>query len=88
MSKILGDNIYDGVGKHCAVPVTIESKDREKGQKGFVPEAFRWVVERTFAWLNRQRRVTRNYEKKTYHQESMNFIASIRICLKKIMKCM
>ncbi len=38
---------------------------REKvGTKGMVQEALRWVVERTFAWLNRQRRIARNYEKK------------------------
>ena len=86
IAKILGDNIYDGVGQSCPIPITVESKEREEGQKGFVPEAFRWVVERTFAWLNRQRRLSRNFEKKTCHQESMNFIASIRLCLKKIQK--
>ena len=86
MEKILGDNIYEGVGKDCVVSITVKNKEREAGQKGFVPEAFRWVVERTFAWLNRQRRISRNFEKKSCHQESMNFIASIRLCLKKILK--
>lgn len=86
IAKILGDNIYEGVGQDCPVPITVESKERKEGQRGFVPEAFRWVVERTFAWLNRQRRLARNYEKKIHHQESMNFIASIRLCLKKIQK--
>ena len=88
LQKILGDNTYQGVGSNQMIPVTVESQERKKGQKGFVPEAYRWVVERTFAWLNRQRRLVRNFEKKVYHQESMNFIAAIRLCLKKMEKAL
>lgn len=83
LKKILGDNGYQGVGAELKVPVSMEANERQNGQKGFVPQAFRWVVERTFAWLNRQRRVARNYEKRTQHQQSMIYIANIRICIKK-----
>jgi putative transposase len=86
LKKILADNAYQGVGLGLVTPVSIEAKERLPGQKGFVPEAFRWAVERTFAWLNRQRRLVRNYEKKPGHQESMNYIANIRICLKRLTK--
>ena len=89
LKKILGDNAYKNLGINSEVPVSVEASERRaKSKKGFVPEAFRWAVERTFAWLNRQRRVARNYEKKPYHQESMNFIANIRICLKRLEKWM
>ena len=84
MFKILGDSAYRSVGLQEAVRVTIEANERAPGQKGFVPEAFRWAVERTFAWLNRQRRLARNYEKSTTHQASMNYIGNIRICLKRL----
>ncbi|MCA9507428.1 MAG: transposase, partial [Myxococcales bacterium] len=57
-----------------------------KGQKGFVPQIFRWAVERTFAWLNRNRRLVRNYEKSTSHQESMNYIAHASLCIKRLEK--
>jgi putative transposase len=86
MAKILGDNAYSGVGATLPVPISVEASERKPGQKGFVPEAFRWAVERTFAWLNRQRRIARNYEKKSVHQESMNLIANIRLCLKRLTK--
>jgi putative transposase len=86
LKKVLGDNAYRSVGKNARVPVSIESAERAHGQKGFVPEAFRWAVERTFAWLNRQRRLNRNYEKKVLHQESMNYVGNIRLCLNKLMK--
>ncbi len=84
IAKILGDNAYQGGGFDLGVPISVEASERESGAKGFVPEAFRWAVERTFAWLNRQRRLARNYEKKTIHQESMNYIGNIRICLKRL----
>ncbi len=86
MAKILGDNAYRGVGGDLRVPVTIEASERQAGTKGFVPEAFRWAVERTFAWFNRQRRLARNYEKSICHQESMNYIGNIRVCLKRVNK--
>ena len=81
LKKILGDSAYRSVGADLNVGVTIEANERKEGQKGFVPEAFRWAVERTFAWLNRQRRLVRNYEKKVQHQESMNYMATLDYAL-------
>ena len=86
LSKILGDKAYAGLGIDCKVKVTIEKTERPPGTKGFVPEAFRWAVERTFAWLNRQRRLTRNYEKTVLSQQSINYLANIRLCLRRVLK--
>ena len=86
LEKILGDRAYSGICCGLRIPISIESSLRSAGQKGFVPEAFRWAVERTFAWLNRQRRIARNYEKKLEHQESMNYIANIKLCIRRIIK--
>jgi putative transposase len=86
LKKILGDNSYRTVGQDLNIGVTVEASERAEGQKGFVPEAFRWTVERTFSWLNRQRRLVRNYEKRALHQESMNYIANSRLCLKRYEK--
>jgi putative transposase len=84
LAKILGDNAYSSVGNNQRIPVTIEARERAPGQRGFVPEAYRWVVERTFSWLNRQRRLVRNYEKKISYQKAMTLIGGIRICLAKL----
>ena len=86
MAKILGDNAYLNVGSSLNVGVSTEAAERLKGQKGFVPQIFRWAVERTFAWLNRNRRLVRNYEKSTSHQESMNYIAHASLCIKRLEK--
>jgi len=44
----------------------------------------RWVVERTFAWLSRYRRLAREYEKKPASSIAMIDVASIQIMLKKL----
>jgi len=36
--------------------------DKAAGQKGFVVQPKRWIVERTFAWLCKYRRLLRDYE--------------------------
>ena len=54
-----------------------KSCDRSKGHK---PR--RWVVERTFAWLGRYRRNSRDYEYYTTSSESMIRISSIHRMLK------
>ena len=87
LAKILGDNAYKNLGSGMRVGVSTEAAERLKGQKGFVPQIFRWAVERTFAWLNRNRRLVRNYEKNTKHQESMNYIANARLCIRRLEKC-
>ena len=88
MAKILRDNADSCVGLEEKVRVTVEASEGQPGQKGIVPEAFRRAVERSFAWFNRQRRLCRNFEKKTMHQESMNYIGSIRLCLARLTKRM
>jgi putative transposase len=46
----------------------------------------RWIVERTFAWFNLSRRLSRDYERKTSHSESMVYTAMIPILLKRLAK--
>jgi transposase len=47
--------------------------------KGFQVLPRRWVVERTFGWLIRNRRLARDYERHTDHSETMIKIAMIRL---------
>ncbi len=60
----------------------VEVVGRPAGSKGFVKLPRRWVVERTFAWLGRYRRNSRDYEYFTSSSESMIRISSIHRMLK------
>ena len=55
---------------------------RSDDVKGFQVLPHRWVVERTFGWLGRYRRLARDYEHTTLSSESMVYIASTRRMLK------
>ncbi len=53
-------------------------------QKGFKLLPKRWVVERTFAWLNQYRRLSKDYEFLTASSEAMIQIAMIRLMLRRL----
>jgi putative transposase len=57
---------------------------RPAGVKGFVLLPKRWVVERTFAWLGRCRRHSRDYERRTDSSESMLRVSAIHLMLKQL----
>jgi putative transposase len=63
----------------------IEVVKKKKG-KGFQVLPRRWVVERTFAWLNRYRRLSKDYERKPTSSSSHVYVASIRLMLRRIFK--
>jgi putative transposase len=62
----------------------LEIVRRPAGAKGFVLLPKRWVVERTFAWLGRCRRHSRDYERRTDSSESMLRISAIHLMLKRL----
>ncbi len=52
--------------------------------KGFVVLPKRWIVERTFAWICRHRRHSKDYERTTESSEAMIYIAMIHVMLKRL----
>lgn len=83
--KILADQSYRGAlavllqqAFGCRLELT------EKLGQGFVVEPWRWVVERTFAWLENARRLCRDYEELPEHHESFIYVAMIRLMLRKL----
>ena len=57
---------------------------RPVGVKGFVVLPKRWIVERTFAWLARHRRHSKDYEKTTASAEALTYIAMIGLMSKRL----
>ena len=57
---------------------------RSDQTKGFVVLPRRWVVERTFAWLNRCRRLAKDWENLNRNALAFLRLASIRLMLRKL----
>ena len=87
LSKVWADQGYTGeLGDALRTEYKIELEIVEKpaDQKGFVLLPRRWVVERSLAWLNRYRRLSKDYEHRAEYSESWVYIASISRMLQKL----
>ena len=83
-SKYHNHHLNDWLARQRSIQWTLEIVRRPKGAKGFVLLPKRWVVERTFSWLGRWRRLSRDYEHLTSSCESMVRLASIGRMLRRI----
>jgi putative transposase len=66
--------------KKLIVDITLRSDDH----KGFEVIPWRWVVERSFAWLGAYRRLSKDFEFFTERSEGMIYLASIHRLLKRL----
>jgi len=63
---------------------TLEVKHPPEGSKGFVVVSKRWVVERTFAWMGRNRRLSKDYERTIESSEATVKLANIALLLRRL----
>lgn len=63
--------------------IELDIVKREQGQTGFAVQPRRWVVERTFAWFGKYRRLSKDYEHCIYSSEAMIYLASAHTMLKR-----
>ena len=64
--------------------LAIEIIIRSDQVKGFVALPKRWIVERTLAWLNRNRRLAKDFENRTRYALAFVHLASIRLMVRKL----
>jgi putative transposase len=64
--------------------IVLESVAHAEGQKGFAVLPHRWVVERTLAWLNQNRRLSKDYEELPSTSETFVYVAMTRLMLKRL----
>ena len=65
----------------CAENTKVVVEVVKRNCRGFKVPPKRWVVERTFGWLSRQRRLSRDYERLPKTSETMIYISMTKIML-------
>ena len=88
VAKALGDHAY-GI---CGLPAwvkehgyyVLEITGKDPTERGFKVIKWRWVVERTHAWLGRYRRHSRDYERLTESSEAMIKVSSVQLMLNRL----
>ncbi len=90
--KVLADQGYRGelgaLIKHFfgeqQRSVELELSQRAPETKGFQVESKRWIVERTWTWLDNARILTRDYERLPENHEGMIYVVMIRLMLRRL----
>ena len=86
LEQIWADGAYAGslvewTREQCGWRLVIVSKLPD--QQGFQVLPRRWVVERTFGWVGRNRRLSKDYEAYAESSEAWLYLASIRLLLRR-----
>ena len=90
LAKAIADGGYQGentateVKKEAGIP--LEVIKRSDTAKGFEVLPKRWIVERTFGWLGRCRRIVRDVENLTRSHAAFIMLAMIRLMMRRIVK--
>ena len=89
LKKLFADGAYQGPQFQkplvkCLPYLQTEIVKRSDQTTGFVVLPRRWIVERTIAWLNRCRRLAKDWENLNRHTLAFLRLASIRLMLRKL----
>jgi putative transposase len=74
--------LLDWVAERCRFRLRVVLRPKE--QEGFAVLPRRWVVERTFAWFNHHRRLSKDYEVQVSTSETMIYIVMIRLMIRRL----
>ncbi len=84
LQKIWADGAYEGPRVEQIAQqsrIEVEVVKRSDKDKGFVVQPKRWIVERTLAWLSRERRLSKDYERKEESSEAFIYLGMSRLML-------
>jgi transposase len=87
IERVFADSGYAGPRVAKATRVTVEIVRKQAGQVGFAVQPRRWVVERFFAWLGRNRRLAKDFEATVASAEAFLYAASAMLLLRRLGRC-
>ena len=88
LKKIWADAAYRGPELAAWCQATgeweLEVVERAPGTRGWSRVPRRWVVERTFSWISRNRRMSKDYERKVQTSQTLIQVAMIRLLVTRL----
>jgi transposase len=84
VERVWADAAYRGERVGAATPIQIEIVTGPPNRRGFVVQKRRWVVERTIAWIGRNRRLARDYERLASTALAFIFLAAAWTLMKRV----
>lgn len=84
IERVFADSAYAGEKVANASCIAVEIVRAKSGQIGFAVQPRRWVVERFFAWINRNRRLAKDFEATIASARAFLYAASIMILVRRL----
>ena len=83
IERVFADSAYAGETVARATRIAIDIVRAQPGQVGFAVQPRRWVVERFFAWINRNRRLAKDFEATIASATAFLYAASVMLLVPK-----
>ena len=84
IEKVFADSAYAGERVAHATRIAIDIVKAAPGQVGFAVQPRRWVVERFFAWINRNRRLAKDFEATIASATAFLYAASVMLLTRRL----
>lgn len=84
VERVFADSAYAGDQVADATRIAVEIVRKFADQVGFVVLPRRWVVERFFAWINRNRRLAKDFEATTASATAFLYAASVMLLTRRL----
>ena len=84
IEKVFADSGYAGDKVATATVIAVEIVRKSPDQVGFAVQPRRWVVERFFAWINRNRRLAKDFEATIASARAFLYAASVMLLVRRL----
>ena len=84
IEKVFADSGYAGDKVATATVIAVEIVRKNPDQVGFAVQPRRWVVERFFAWINRNRRLAKDFEATIDSARAFLYAASVMLLIRRM----
>jgi putative transposase len=87
IERVFADSAYAGERVTSATRIAIEIVRKPPHQVGFIVHPRRWVIERCFAWLCRNRRLAKDFEATIVSATAFLYAASAMLLIRRLARC-